>query len=79
MSINWIGPRCVSRILSDVTVELKHLLICTAAVVHVWRIKQYADASAGTKAQMKEALSSPIAFGTLRTRSKDIREAADGF
>ncbi len=38
MSTNWIGPRRVSRILSDFTVELEHLLTGTTAVVHVCRI-----------------------------------------
>ncbi len=54
MSTNWIGPRRVSRIVSDFTVELEHLLTGTTAVVHVCRIKPYADASVGTQAQMKE-------------------------
>ncbi len=54
MSTNWIGPRRVSRILSDFTVELEHLLTGTAAVIHICRIKPYAGTSVGTKAQFKE-------------------------
>ncbi len=51
---NWIGPRRVSRILSDLIFELEHLLTGTIAVGHVCSIKPYADASFGTKAQMKD-------------------------
>ncbi len=54
MSTNWIVPRRVSRILSNFTVELEHPLTGTSAVVHICRIKRYADASVGTKAQIKE-------------------------
>ncbi len=54
MSTNWIGPRRVSRILSDFTVELEHLLTGDTAVVHVCRVNPYADGSVRTKAQMKE-------------------------
>ncbi len=55
MSTNWIGLRRVSRILSDFSVELEHLLTGTTAVIHVCCIKPYADASVGTRAQMNEA------------------------
>ncbi len=41
----------VSRIFSDFSVQLEHLLTCSTAVVHVCRIKPYADASVRTKAQ----------------------------
>ncbi len=70
MSTNWIGPRPVSRILSDFTDELEHLLTATTAVVYVCRIKPYADASVETKAQIKKSLSAPISSGTLWTRSR---------
>ncbi len=79
MSTNWIGPRRVSRILSDFTVELEHLLTGTTAVVHVCRIKPYADASVETQAQMKEVAEFTDRIWYSVDKVKDIREAADGF
>ncbi len=50
-----MGRICrIFRILSDFTVEIEHLLTSAAAVVHVCRVKPYADASAGTPVQMQE-------------------------
>ncbi len=45
MSTILIGPRRVSRIFSDFIVGLEHLLTCTIAVLHIYRIKTYVDAS----------------------------------
>ncbi len=39
MSTNWVGPRRISVILSDLTVEIEHLLTSTTAFVHVCRVK----------------------------------------
>ncbi len=54
MSTNWVGPRRISLFLSDFTVEIELLLTSTTVVVHVCRVKPYADASVGTPAQMQE-------------------------
>ncbi len=61
-----MGPRRVSRILSDFIVELELLFTVIIAVVCVCQIKPYADASISTKAQMNEV----AACGPLSTRSK---------
>ena len=79
MSTNWIGPRRVSRILSDFAVELEHLLDGSTSITHVCRIRPYADALVGTRAQMQE-----VAEFTDRTwhsveRFKDIKEEDSHF
>ncbi len=66
-------PRCLA------IVELEHFLTGTIAVVHVCRIKPYADASVGTKAQMKEVVEFTDRIWDSVNKIKDIREAADDF
>ncbi len=75
MSTNWIGPRRVSRILSDFTVELEHILTGTTAVIHVCRIKTYVDASVGTKAQFKEVAEFTDRIWYSVNKIKDIRRS----
>ncbi len=53
-STNLVGPRRISRILSDFTVDIENLLTNSTAVVHVFRVKPYAEASIGTLAEMQE-------------------------
>ncbi len=54
MSTNWVGPRRISRISSDFIIEIEHLFTDATALVHVCRVKPYADASVGTLAQIQE-------------------------
>ncbi len=73
MSTHWVGPRRISRILSDFTVEIEHLLTNATAVVHVCRVKSYADTSVGTPAEMQEVaeFTDPIWYSV--DNIKDIR------
>ncbi len=79
MSANWAGPRPISRILSNVTVEIKHLLTSAAAVVYVCRVKTYADASVGTPAQMQEVEEFTDRIWHSVDKIKDVGEAAGHF
>ncbi len=76
MSTNWVGPRRISRILSDFTVEIEHLLTTATAVVHVCRVKPYADASVGTPAQMQEVAEFTDRIWYSVDKIKNVREAA---
>ncbi len=44
ISSNWLGPRRISRFLSDFTVKIEHLLSSATDVGHVCCVKPYADA-----------------------------------
>ncbi len=79
MSNNWVGPRRIFRILSDFTVEIEHLLISATAVVHVCRVKPYADASVGTPAQMQEVAEFTDRICYSVDKIKDVRETAGLF
>ncbi len=79
MSTNWVGPRRISRILSDFTVEIEHLLTNATAVVHVCRVKPYADASVGTAAEMQEVAEFTDRIWYSVDNIKDIREAGNHF
>ncbi len=79
MSTNWVGPRRISRILSDFTVEIEHLLTSTTAIVDVCRVKPYADASVGTPAQMQEVAEFTVRIWYSVDKIKDVREAASHF
>ena len=54
MSANWVGPRRVVQALSDFTFKVKHLISQDTEVVHISRIKPYADSLIGTKVQMEK-------------------------
>lgn len=54
MSANWVGPRRVSKVLSDFTVEIEHLLTGETLTVHVSRIKMYADNLVGMPASLED-------------------------
>ncbi len=79
MSTNWICPLCVSRIIFDFTVELENPLTGTTAVFHVCRIKTFADATFGTKAQMKEVAEFTDRIWQSVDKIEDILEDAAGF
>ena len=79
MSNNWVGPRRVSRILSDFTVEVEHLLTDTKAIIHICRIKPYADSLVGTPVQMKEVAANTDRIWYAVERIKDIRELGGHF
>ncbi len=79
MSNNWVGPRSISRILSDITVEIEHLFTCATAVVHVCRVKSYADASVGTPVQMPEVAEFTDRIWYSVDKIKDVRLAAGHF
>ncbi len=79
MSTNWVGPRRISRILMDFTVEIKHLLTSATAVLHVCRVKPYADASVGTPAQMQEVAEFMDRIWYFVDKIKDVRKSADHF
>ena len=79
MSTNWVGPRRISRILSDFTVEIEHLLTKATAVVHVCRVKPYADASVGTQVQMQEVAEFTDRIWYSVDKLKDVREVSGHF
>ncbi len=79
MSTNWVGPRRISRILSDFTVEIEHLLTNATAVVHVFRVKPYADASVGIPAEMQEVAQFTDRIWYSVYNIKDIRAAGNHF
>ncbi len=77
MSTNWLGPRRISRILSDFTVEIEHLLTSATAFVHVFRVKPYANASVGTPAQMQEVAEFTDRIWYSVDKIKEVRRAAE--
>ncbi len=79
MSNNWVGPHRISRILSDFTVEIEHLLTSATAVAHVCRVKPYVDALVGTPAQMQEVAEFTDRILYSVDNIKDAREAAGHF
>ncbi len=79
MSTNWVGPRRISRILSDFTVEIEHLLTKATAIVHVCLVKQYGGASVGTPVQMKEIAEFTDRIWYSVDKIKHVREAAGHF
>ena len=79
MSCNWIGPRRVTRILSDFTVEIEHLLTEETSVVHVSRIKPYADSLVGTPVEMSDIAEFTDRVWFTVDKIKDLRETSDRF
>eukprot|EP00171_Calliarthron_tuberculosum_P021806 IDg21806t1 len=74
MSTIWMGPRRVSRILSECTVELEHLLSESKSITHVCRIKPYADSLVGSALLMRE-----VADFTDRICWKGLTTAGDSW
>lgn len=54
MHTNLIGPRCISRILSDFTVELQHVLKKSKIIKHFCLINPYVESLVGFITQMRE-------------------------
>lgn len=54
MSANWVGPRRISLVRNDFTVEVEHLLTGKKEVVHICRVKHYVDKDLGNTVQMTE-------------------------
>lgn len=54
MSANWVSPLRIDRVLPDFTFEVERLLTKETEVVHVSRVKHYADSSVGAKVNMEE-------------------------
>ena len=79
MSANWVGPRRVARILSDFTVELEHLLTQETSIVHISRIKHYADSLVGTKVQMEDIAEFNDRVWYAVDKIKDLRFENDKF
>lgn len=78
MSAKWVGPRRVTRILNDFTVEVEHLLNQKTEVVHICRVKHYVDSALGSTVQMAElAEFSDRVWHSVNT-VKDVRES-NGF
>lgn len=51
---NWVPPRRISKIKSAYMLEIDHLFTRETSVIHACPVKPYADASDGSKAEMKE-------------------------
>lgn len=73
MSTHWVGTRRVTWILSDFTVEVEHLLQDFKKIVHIYRIRPYADALAGNRVHMKVAEFADRIWHSV-DKIKDIRE-----
>jgi len=79
MSANWVGPRRIIEALSDFTFKVQHLVTEETDVVHVSRIKPYADALVGTAAQMADIADFSDRIWYCVDKIKDIREVQGQF
>lgn len=79
VSANWVGPRRVTRILSDFTVEVEHLVNGSTSAMHVSRIKPYVDSLVGTNVQIKKVADyiDHVHFSVDKIRN--LRESSGGF
>ena len=74
MSANWVGPRRITDILSDFTVEVEHLLSQKKEIVHICRVKHYCDADVGNIVAMRELAEFSDRIWHSVDNIKDIRE-----
>lgn len=74
-SANWVGPRRITRIPSDFTVELEHLLTEETSVVHISRVKPYA----GSPVEMREISEFTDRVWYAVDKIKDVRETYTDF
>jgi len=79
MSTQWVGPRRITQILSDFTVEVEHLLQGSKKIFHVCRIRPYADSLVGTPVQMKDVAEHTDQILYSVENIKDIRETSNVF
>lgn len=54
MSAIWVVAHVVTQILSELTVEIEHLLTESNDAVNIFRVRDKAEALLGTPAQLKD-------------------------
>lgn len=79
MSANWVGPRRVIQVMSDFTFKVEHLVSQETEVVHVSRIKHYADALIGSKVQMEKLAERTDKIWYSVDDIKDVKKRNDEF
>jgi len=79
MSANWVGPRRVSKVLSDFTVELEHLLTEETLTVHVSRIKMYSEGLVGHQVELEDIADFTDRIWYSVDKIKDVRSTSGNF